>query len=58
VAGCFEPDNEAVGSIKCGEFFDYPSDCQLLKKDPIPFWNTRQWVKFIKPVVLILICTC
>jgi len=32
VTGCCEHGNEPSGSIKGGEFNDYLSDCQLLKK--------------------------
>jgi hypothetical protein len=30
--GPCEHSNEPLGSIKCGEFLDQPSDCYLLKK--------------------------
>jgi hypothetical protein len=36
-AGCCEHGNEPSGSIKCGEFLDQLSDCQLLKK------NSARW---------------
>jgi hypothetical protein len=38
VAGCCEHGNEPSGSIKGGEFLDWLSDSQLLKKDTAP-WN-------------------
>jgi len=31
-----EHGNEPSGSMKGGEFFDYPTDCSLLKKDSVP----------------------
>jgi len=31
--GCCEHGDEPSVSIKCGEFLDWLSDCQLLKKD-------------------------
>jgi hypothetical protein len=37
VASCFEHDNEPSGSIKGGGFLDKLSDCQLLKKDSVPW---------------------
>jgi hypothetical protein len=36
--GSCEHGNAPSGSIKGGEFLDYLSDCQLLKKDSAP-WN-------------------
>jgi hypothetical protein len=38
MVGCCEHGNEPLGSIKGGEFLDYLSNCQLLKKDSAP-WN-------------------
>jgi hypothetical protein len=32
VVGVCECGNEASGSIKCGEFLDYLTTCQLLRK--------------------------
>jgi hypothetical protein len=37
VANCCEYGNEPTHSIKGGEFIDYLSDYQLLKKDSIPW---------------------
>jgi hypothetical protein len=37
VAGCCEHDNEPLGSVQGGEFFDWLSDFQLLKKDSVPW---------------------
>jgi hypothetical protein len=36
VAVSCEHGNEPSGSIKCGEFLDWLSDCWLLKKDSAP----------------------
>jgi hypothetical protein len=38
MAGFYEHGNECSGSIKSGEFLDYLSDYQLLKKYSAP-WN-------------------
>jgi hypothetical protein len=40
VAGSCVPSNEPSGSIKGEEFFDWLSDCQLLKKDSVG-WFVR-----------------
>jgi hypothetical protein len=36
MVGSCEHGNEPSDSIKGGELVDYPSDCQLLKKDSVP----------------------
>jgi hypothetical protein len=38
VAGYCEHGNEPSGSVKGGEFLNWLSDCQLLKKEPV-LWN-------------------
>jgi len=31
--GCCDHDDEPAGSMKCGEFIDWISNCQLFKSD-------------------------